>query len=767
MLSSTFRPYTLLALSLALLLTSCRTRTSTPPPLTALDYAGDQQALVALDLEIARAGTEPARQAALVDRLITTLRDTRATPAARQAAAQRLSLFPAALLTGGENAAYFVTLLADPPQSNLGRLALDLAPGAAVDALYLRALESAPDAGRLGLVQSLGNRRVAAAVERLAALLDVADPALAAAAVKSLGQIGTAEALAALRRAPNPAAPAVVAARLAAADRLGGAAAAEEFRLLAGNLSVAPHLRAAAVRGLLFAEPDAAAEQFVAAIASGDAELKPVVIEAIAAHPSAQLVPALHRHLASWDAPTQAAVISALGRRGDAAAVPAAVEATRHADPAVRAAAIVALGQLPGSPATAGLLAGVAAGDDIDDAKLARQSLARLNGPGVAEAVLAGAESGETPLRVVFLEQIAARNMTGSLELLLRMRHDPSAHVRSAALGSLAEIAPASVQPAVLAWAVAATDTGEQGRALRALANVTLRHTDPTQRSAAIIQVLESATPAVIVRLLPVLPRIGGIESARSASRLALRDDPTVASAAVATLSRWSDPDALPLLVDVAEQTTSDPIRVAAARGAVGYLNRTRGLSSPELSALLSRLLAVARDDQVRSGLTYLLSRCSDDAALALAEKLKAEPALATVANDAVLGIRANRAGTPGLTATANTDQLDNLTDGRLNTRWAAPATLGQAITVDFHSTRPVRQVVLDGGTSQWGFPEQVEIIVSDDPKQMPPPAASVPGKQGKMTIDLPPGLRGRYLIIRHAVDDADSWWGMAELVID
>ncbi|ACB76785.1 HEAT repeat domain-containing protein [Opitutus terrae] len=756
-----------LALGLAFALAGCSTRTTTPAPLAALDYAGDQQALVALDQEIAAAGQDAAKLSALAARLVRTLGDAQATFAARQAAAQRLALFPASVLTSSEHAPVFTALLADAKNYHLARLALDLVPGDSIDALYLHAFETAPAPAQLGLVQSLGNRRTASAVPLLSRLLDASDSALANAAAKALGQIGTSDALTALQHAPNPAAPELIAARLAAIDRIGGEAAAREARAISTNLGVPAHLRAAALRTLLFAEPQTAPERFVNAISSGDAEVQPVVIEAIATHPSPALVDALTARLASWNPITQSAVITALARRGDAAAVAAISTATQSSDPIVRTAAIEALGQLPGSPDTAVLLARLATGDCVDEAKLARQSLARLNGPGVADAVLGGAREGEPALREVFLDQIAARNMTAAVPLLLGTRSDPNPKLRAAALGSLAELAPASEQPAILDWAVAATDSSEQSRALRALANVTLRNPDVAGRARPVIAAIEKAPAEIAARLVPVLPRIGGADSAKCAAQLALRDQPALATAAATTLSRWTDASGLPHLVTVAEKSPLEETRRGAVRGAVTYLNRSRSLSSDELSAFVARLLAVAKDDATRANLVYLLTRCRDDAALALAEKLKAEPAIAETANDAVLAIRANRAGAPVLTATANQDDVARLVDGKPNTRWAAQSKLGQSVQVDFHSTRPVRQVVLDGAGNQWGYPDQVEIIVTDDPQHPTPAVATAAGEPGKTTINLPAGTRGRYLIVRHSTDKPDGWWSMAELLID
>lgn len=767
MLSSFLRPLFLTASGCAaLLFASCTTRTTTPPPLSALEFAGDQQSLAALDREIATAGQDPAALTPIAARLISLLRAPGTTAAARQAISERLGMFPATALTAADNPTWLVALLTDSRQVNLARLILDRAPGDAIDALYLRALPDSSGLARVAIVQSIGNRRIAGAVSLIQPLL-ASDRATASAAIKALGQIGTAEALAALHTAPNAASAEVLAARMAAASRLGGAAATRELQSIA-DLSGAPaHLRAAANRGLLFLDPQTAPDRFLAAIDGNDDVLKPVVIEAIARHPSPQLVPALAARLPSWDVSDQAAVIAALGRRGDAAASDAVATATAHADRLVRSAAIVALGELPGSPDTAALLARIAAGSSSADAKLARQSLARLKGPGVAEAVITGATFGGVALREVYLEQLASRYMIEAVPLLLKARADSDPRVRAAALGALAELAPASEQPAILDWAITASAPNEQSRALRALAEVTRRNPDVAQRAQPIITALEQAPSAVAARLAPVLSRIGGAAAAEAAARLALRDDAVVAAAAVASLGRWEDRGGLLPLIEVAEKAPLDSTRAAAVQNATRILTRMRELPDAELTALVSRLLAVSRDDAARGRLAYLLARCTNPEALSLAEKLAAEPALAADAGDAVLAIKSSLAGTPSASAAPVEGEVRNLFDHNTKSRWGAPAALGQAITVDFHSTRPVRQLVLDNGGAQWGVPDQLEVFVTDDVKHPGAVRGSAAGQPGKTTINLPAGTRGRYLIVRHASDKADEYWALGELVVD
>ena len=771
MLSFTSSRRVLSALSLlALLLASACTTpisTTTAPSLQTLDYASSQQAVQALDHEIAAAGLDSTKLNAIAARLIQILREPKTTPAARQAVCERLRAFPAETLIGGDNRALFLSMFADEKQLNNARLALDVVPGDAIDQLYLEALTHSTPTTRLALIQTIGNRRIPAAVPALTPLLKASDAAVVAAAEKALGQIGTADSLAALSSAPDPSSARVIEARLSGAHQLGGAEATREFQAIADNMDAPANLRAAAFRGLLFAEPSTAATRFLAAISGDDATLKPVVIQAIASHPSRDLVSALSSQLATWDAPTQAAVISALARRGDVAAISAISAATQHANPEVRAAAITALGMLPGNSDVALILARIAAGDNTDDAKLARLSLSRLNGPDVADTVVAGATRGEQPLRIVFLEQIASRNMAASVPLLLATRADPAEPVRSAALRALAEIAPPTEQQAILDWAIAATNPNEQARALRALASVTLRNQDVVQRSRPITDAIEHAQLDVALRLLPVLPRIGGAASAECAARLALRDDAAISNAAISTLSRWTDRAGLLPLVDVAEKTSRDAARTAAMQGVVRYLERSRDLPSADLTAIVARLVPVCREIETRTRLVYLLGRSSGTDALALAKKFQADPALAAVASDAAMIIESNRAGRLTVRASANERQIKNIIDGKPNTRWSVPATPGQWVEVDFKAARPLREIVLDNNGETWGAPEKFEVYVTNDPNKPGEALVTGSGQSGKTTIDLPPGTRGRYLIIRHTAQTEDSVWAIGELIVD
>lgn len=757
-----FRPFLLLALA--------ATAAAAEPahPLAALTYSGDPQPLVTLDQEIGAAGTDAARLAALEQRLLAVLRSAEATYAARQAAAQRLGWVLGTGTPRPDGDAYrpLAALLADERDSDLARSALEAAPGPAIDSLFVAAVEKASGRARLGLIDSLGRRRQASAVPALSRLLKDTDATTVAAAARALGEIADPAAAAALHAFPEPSPAPVAAAKLAAARRMPVAPAL----LLLNELQQTardPIHRAAALRLALDLETGGAAARIAEVLAGSNWDLKSVALEAIASSRAPHLAATLAARLPDFDAASQRAVIAALERRGDgAAALPAITRAVRHADADVRAAAIGALGVLPGTAETVTLLAGLSQGDG-EESRLARQSLARLNGPGVNAAVLAGAESGAPATRAVLLEQIALRNQTEGLPLLLKQRVDPSPVVRAAAVAALGDLAPPTEQKALLDWAIEAADANEQSRSLAALVKVTLRNPNAEQRNRPVLALIEFALPDLALRLLPALNRLGGADSAECAAKLAVRDDLRLAEAATAALGRWSDAAALPALVTVAEKAAQPSARTAATAAFLRHFERDRSPWPPETTALVGRMLAGIQETDTRLALVRLLHRARDREALALLAPLRDDPALAAAVTTATAVVTSNLAGPPQVRASKPAG-AGNVVDQKTSTRWNT-ALLGEEwIEVDYRLSRPFSRVILDQTGRTGEFPERYELHVTDDPDRPGPALVTGQGqRRGQTAIDLPAGTAGRYLLVRNTAARPDSQWSVCELYVE
>lgn len=735
------------------------------PTLSRLDYSGSPLAVEVLDRELYAAGTDPAKLAAVEQRLLAGLRASDPTFAARQVLCQRLGwvlgLSPEKLNVADLKP--LPVMLADERDSDLARLALEPAPGAVIDTLFLNALPQTTARTRIALIDSIARRQIVAAVPALAKLLADNDPTTAAAAARALGLITDYSAAVVLLAVPEPSPAAVAAAKLALAPRLAVGSALAVLADLRGRAADPMH-RIAALRVLLQLDPSIATTLEV--LEGNDTAAKQVALESIYASRAPQIIPALAAKLSTWDAFTQAAVIAAMARRGDAAATSAVLKATAHEDAQVRMTALETLGFLPGTIETMTALTKIAAGNATAESKTAKASLARLNGPALNAAILSGAERGETILRVVFIEQIALRGLNEGLPLLLKLRTDSDVTVRAAAVSALGELAPPADNKIVLDWAIAATDANEQARALRALVNITLRNPDVAGRGATLYAAMETAPAELALRLLPALGRIGGAPSAASAGKLALSADLKLSEAATSALVRWTDDTAITVLVSVAERTTLPTVRASAVVGVIAAFERNRAPWNADATALIARLLAVSASVESRLALIGLLKRAANAPALALVEKLQNDADVGAAAGESAAVIRANQAGPAKLRASTMLD-VKNLMDGNTGNRWTVPAEGDEWVEIDFILSRPLRRITLDQTGRGAEFPEKYEVYVTDDVVVPGKVVASGVGQTNKTVIDLPVGTRGRYVIIKNVAARKDTPWSVCEIFVD
>lgn len=735
------------------------------PALAQLDYSGSPLAVAALDRDLYAAGTDPAKLALIEQRLLAALRVSETTYAARQVLCQRLGwvlgLAPEKLTATGLKP--LPAMLADERDSDLARLALEPAPGAVIDTLFLTALNQTTARTRIALIDSIARRQMVVAVPTLAKLLGDNDPATAAAAARALGLITDHSAAVVLLAVPEPSPAAVAAAKLALAPRLAPGSALAVLTDLRAR-AADPVQRRAALRLMLQLDPSIATT--LAVLDGDDMAAKRVVLESLYASRAPQIVPALAEKLSTWDAFTQVAVIAAMARRGDAAATSAVLKATTHPEAKVRLAALEALGFLPGTIDTLTALTQIAAGTVAAESKVAKASLTRLNGPTINAAILSGAERGETAGRVVLIEQLALRGLNEALPLLLTFRTDPNPALRAAAVTAFGELAPPVDTKIVLDWAIAAADANEQARALRALVTITLRNPDVASRGALLYAAVETAPAELALRLLPALGRIGGPASAAAAGKLALNADLKLAEAATTALVRWTDDTAIPALVSVAERTTLPAGRASAVTGVIAAFERNRAPWNAAATALVGRLLGISASAESRLALMELLKRAADAPALALAEKSQGDPVLGAIAGETVAVIRANQAG-PAKVRASTMAGVSNLMDRNTGNRWTVPAEGDEWVEIDFIRSRPLRRITLDQTGRGAEFPENYEVYVTDDVAAPGKAVSAGVGQTNKTVIDLPAGTRGRYVLIKNVAARKDTPWSICEIFVD
>lgn len=220
------------------------------------DRGADRGALLPLDEAAAAATGDSALRAELEAGLMRLLRGPASTTA-KEYACEKLAMIggPACVET-------LAALLAEPDLAHAALNALRAIPGEAATGALRRSLDQPVGPALVGVITALGQRRDAASVEALNALLTRAEPPVVSAAAWALGEIGTPEAGRALRNflpgAPSAARPALADACLTCAAHLrergqGRAARALLDALLATNPPA--HVRAAALRLLVAPTP--------------------------------------------------------------------------------------------------------------------------------------------------------------------------------------------------------------------------------------------------------------------------------------------------------------------------------------------------------------------------------------------------------------------------------------------------------------------------------------------------------------------------------
>ncbi len=94
-------------------------------------------------------------------------------------------------------------MLTDEETSDMARYALERIPGAGVNQALRKALRKAEGKAKVGIINSLGQRRDKRAVRALSSLINDSDEEAAAAAVAALGQIADSQATKALVKAKD------------------------------------------------------------------------------------------------------------------------------------------------------------------------------------------------------------------------------------------------------------------------------------------------------------------------------------------------------------------------------------------------------------------------------------------------------------------------------------------------------------------------------------------------------------------------------------
>jgi HEAT repeat protein len=497
-------------------------------------------------------------------------------------------------------------LLDNERLASWARIPLEAIPDAECDAALREAAGRLSGRLLVGVINSLGVRRDAAAVELLAKRLGDGDPNVADAAAAALGNVGNAAAAEPLRKALASASPAL---RASAAE--GCVLCAE--RLLAVNQAAAatalydavrradvPRQRLIeATRGAILARGEQGVPLLLETLRSPDRDENRIALGAARELKTEGVVAALVAELPRSTAERAVLLIEALADLGGSVAVPAMLQATVTGPKPVRLAAMRALGRSGDASCVDPLLAAAADGD-VELAASAKTALAELSGGGTKgiDDQIRGRLVQARGQRLPLLIEIVGLRRISAVDEVAAALGNPDPAVRGTALACLGEIVDLERLQLLVRQAVAPKDPADAEVAMKALRAASVRMADREACADKLVSAMASAPPQTKVAILEILGEVAGSRSLAALVAAAKSDDAALQDASTRLLGNWMTAEAGPPLLELANGLTVGKFQSRAFRG---YLRILRQFTTDDA-------------DRSRMGrLAYAAARTADD----------------------------------------------------------------------------------------------------------------------------------------------------------
>lgn len=561
------------------------------------------------------------------------------------------------------------TYLANERLSSWARIPLEAIPGdEASAALRVAAAADTKLASRqlVGVINSLGIRRDAAAVPLLTVRLRDGDPNVAAASAAALGEIGTSEAAAALLTALAAGTPdreAVAKACVECGERraaAGDAAGAVALYDAVWGADVSEQRRAEAARATILARGRAGVPLLVELFRAPSRRLFNMGLftaREFAAGPDRDAALAAEVDLALLETvggseplrgDRAALVIDLLADRSAGGAAPevqrALLEASASGESAVRLAAIRAVGRCGDAAAADRLLDLAGAGDRTVDAAV-RQAVAGMTAEGVDGRIVARLDGAAAALPLL-VGLVGDRRILAASSKVQPLADHADPEVRSVALAALGSIVSLPDLGILVRCTAQPRDDAEAAAAAAALKEAAVRMADRDGCAAVISKAIGSAGPRGGV-LVETLADVGGGTALAAVAAAAASGEEALQDAATRVLGKWMTADAAPVLLELAKTGKAGQYRGRALKG---YLRIARQFALPEAqrAEMCRQALAAAQDPADRKAVVEILVRYPHAATLAVAREAAALPEVAAEAGAAVAAIEAKLATPAG-----------------------------------------------------------------------------------------------------------------------
>ena len=526
--------------------------------------------------------------------------------------------------------------LADEELSSWARIALEAIPDPACDEALRKAEADLKGRLLIGVINSIGVRRDAKAVDALATRLGDADADVAAAAAAALGRIGgdaAAEALEkALATAPWAVRGEVADAVVRCAEKKLAAGKKEEaIRLyeLVSKADVPPQRVLEGVRGAIVARGSAGLPLLVELLKSADKKRFALGLKLTREISGPEVTEALLAELGPAPPARQTLLLLALADRADLKAREAVLQAAHNGAGDARIAAIRGL-KNSGDASCGPVLLDAALDADAAVSEAAVNVLADLPAKEIDGLLAARLQSAAGNSRLVLIELVGRRHVEAVTAVLLKLADDPDSQVRAAALTALGATIPVEDLPLLITRAVAQDQPEEAKAAEAALRAACARMPDRDASTAQVLGAIARAEAPAKCTLLGVLVTIGGDKALRAVAAAAEDSRAEVRRAGYRALGGWTSADAGPEILRLVK--SGDPELAGGALRAYIRIARQFDIPDGPRMTMFREIMSLARrDDERRLALDILKQICTTES-LAIAVGYLDQPELCNAA---------------------------------------------------------------------------------------------------------------------------------------
>jgi HEAT repeat protein len=542
-------------------------------------YAVLLAALVVVAATSARGFDGPDASPEQEKELLTLLR-SEAPPAEKAIACKKLAIYGSAASVPD-----LAKLLPNPQLSSWARIALEAIPGEASNDALREAAASLEGRLLIGMINSIGVRQDAKAVDLLTTKLQDPDAEVASAAAVALGHIGnnaaTKSLRAALAGAPAKVRSAVAEGCVLCAERLhkeGESVAAADIYDEVRHADVPKQRILEATRGAILARSQKGIPLLLELFQSPDKAMFQLALGTTREYPGHTLDPFLPDAVARAKPDRAALIIQAMADRPKFVHLAAVLKAAEQGPRQVRLSAIDAL-QRVGDDSCLSALLEIAIGSDEELAKAAQETLAVLPGRHVDGEIGVLLPSATGDQYRILLQLVGRRRINDVVEEIEKALDHSDSSVRHAALIALGETVSLNKLSVLVSQLVRPRHAEDAPVARQALKAASVRMPDREACVVRLMVALNRSPAATKSTLLEIISDVGGTTALQTLAIAAKSKDPQLQDTSSRLLGKWNSLAAAPVLLDLAKTGPVEKYRIRALRG---YIGLARKFSMPE-----------------------------------------------------------------------------------------------------------------------------------------------------------------------------------------